>query len=415
MRPRSRPGHGSWFGDHQIRRITNHSRFCINGGSFVWNAGDINLWNSTPFTNTVTGTFTITGNNSFQQISGTPTFTNAGTVTKTGGAGTTLISVPTTNSGTISGSVGAIYISNGLTNTGTLSCPVLQVNGTSLLDAGTVMSVTDFQLLGGTLNVNPALAFSSLTIVAGTCNLNLSCTFNSLQILGGTCNLSLPCTATDFNFTSGGTLNGPGSLTVSNTMDWQEANMNTDLILTSTCTFTKTAGGSQIIGGSVTNNGIVNWSGGHINLHNSTVFTNTITGTINATGNDLFQQTSGSTLFANAGTFSKTGGAGTTTISTPCTNTGTVTGTTGIIFLSGGLTNTGTLGGPTMQVSGTTALNVGTVMNVTDFQQIGGTLATNVPIAFSTFQMLGGTLNLNSPCTTTNLTFGMCISTVLHH
>ena len=59
-----------------------------------------------------------------------------------------------------------------------------------------------------------------------------------------------------------------------------------------------------------------------------------------------------------------------------------------------------------MQVSGTTALNVGTVMNVTDFQQTGGTLATNVPIAFNIFQILGGTLNLIAPCTTTNLTFG---------
>ncbi|MBK8832296.1 MAG: hypothetical protein IPN60_15850 [Saprospiraceae bacterium] len=50
-----------------------------NGGAFTWTSGDINFYNATSFTNTATGTFTITGNNNFQQISGTPSFTNAGT------------------------------------------------------------------------------------------------------------------------------------------------------------------------------------------------------------------------------------------------------------------------------------------------------------------------------------------------
>ncbi len=116
-----------------------------------------------------------------------PTFVNGGTLTKTDSPGTTSISIPFTNTGTIAVASGTLAITGPFTNTGSilLSGGSLQVSGTlslgtsPLLGSGTISATS--VVAGGT--VAPGNSPGSLNI---TGNLSLLATSSLLIELGGT-------------------------------------------------------------------------------------------------------------------------------------------------------------------------------------------------------------------------------------
>ena len=115
-----------------------------------------------------------------------------------------------------------------------------------------------------------------------------------------------------FNFTSGN-ITGPGTINITGGLDWQGGSIQTNVILTSTATSSKTTAGNVSIGnptGVLTNNGAFTWAAGNIDITNGS-FSNSATGTINITRNNAMNTDGGSRFFNNAGTVTKSTGTGT--------------------------------------------------------------------------------------------------------
>jgi hypothetical protein len=113
--------------------ISNPGGKSFNGGTLThtglvtWSEGTLFITNGAVFDNPAGATFTITGDVDLHYAGGTfPSFVNAGTLLKSGGAGTTQWSVPTTNSGEVDLRTGLLNCSNGYTQTsaGTLTTAV---------------------------------------------------------------------------------------------------------------------------------------------------------------------------------------------------------------------------------------------------------------------------------------------------
>src|SRR5262249_8870701 len=116
----------------------------------------------------------------------------------------------------------------------------------------------------------------------------------------------------------------------------------------------------------------------------------------------------GTAAFNNAGTFRKSGPAGTTTVGIAFNNTGTVDVQTGVLMLNGGGTDSGPVtlaGGTTLTInSGTYTLAGGATVSggVVQVPSFVG-LTVSGPASVDQL-MLGGTLTLNGALTTQSLT-----------
>jgi hypothetical protein len=112
----------------------------------------------------------------------------------------------------------------------------------------------------------------------------------------------------------------------------------------------------------VNNSGAALWSAGNFSTGSAGTFTNQATGTFttNFDGSFAYNPGGGTSVFNNAGTFTKSGGTGTTTFSSTFNNTGTVAAASGTLAFTSTFTNTG---GSLIAAGGnfsfTNALNVG--------------------------------------------------------
>jgi hypothetical protein len=163
---------------------------------------------------------------------------------------------------------------------------------------------------------------------------------------------------------SGGTVTGSGALTVAN-MTWSGGTMGgagaTNIV----------SGGTLTISGTVSldtrtlnNSGtVVRTSNLTIYFYNSSVINNQSGGVFDIRNDPTFSVQSGSSAFNNAGTFKKSAGTGTATISTDFNNTGTVDVQSGTLSLNSGGTSTSgnfnAVSGATLQFVGGTHNQIG--------------------------------------------------------
>ncbi|PZV79741.1 hypothetical protein CLV31_11357, partial [Algoriphagus aquaeductus] len=306
-----------------------------NNGTLNWQSGNIAFNSSSPLVNN--GTLNISGNNQMSSNSGTFNLTNTGTITKTS-TGTTLF-----NSGGSFSNSGTINLNNGLLRSQNLT---VTQTGNLTFTGGS------FELLGGSFSHNSGSVISgtgNFTNTGGDLRLNIDQVFPSTLIfadgpatsinptISGTGNLTI-----NNDFEIRGTITGSGTLTINANTSWTSGSMGR--VFTNQANRTLTInGGSQSLflgaGGSLTNNGTLNWQGGNIAFNSSSPLVNnnimnisgnnqmsTNSGTFNLTNSGTITKTStGTTTFSSGGSFANSGtikGLGTFNLNIPTNNTG---------------------------------------------------------------------------------------------
>ncbi len=278
--------------------------------------------------------------------------------------------------------------------------------GSGTAAVASITTTCGFTMTGGALIVSGAANFGQLlTVNSGTLTLNGSATAASLTVAAGT-------------------IQGSGSLTVGGASNWNGGAM--------------TGSGSTITQGALTINGSIGldagrvldvqggviWSAGQINLNSTnavgsgtiinrvgSIFDNTFNGSMVAsffgTGDD-----GTSALFNNLGTFRKSAGIATTSISTAFNNSGTVEAQVGTVNSTGGFLQTGgnisITGAATVQFSSpNTNLNGGSATTNGTLLLATGTLNVNTTYTINgtgTFQQSGGIITGSNILTVSSAT-----------
>ncbi len=358
------------------------SRAIENNGAANWTWASttnatcsLNLSNGAVFNNT--GVFSASNVSGFTLMSGSggSSFNNAGTFNRSG-SGSTTISMPFNNTGTVNVQGGTLALSGGGASSGTFTVDV----------AGTL------QLLGSS-----------------------SYAFNAGSVISGSGALAL----------KGGTLTGTGDLTVTGGINWRGGTMSgpgRTVIAPDGVLILNTATADLTLSRAVENNGTTTWAIGtkFIYLRGGT-FNNTATGVFNVSAAATMNAYSGIGTgdFSNAGTFNRSG-TGTTTIAVPFNNTGTVNVQSGTLFLNGGGASSGTFNidaagvfplydgypysfnaGAVISGSGALALNGGTLAGTGDLTVTGGINWTGGGMTGSgrTVIAAGGVLTVNTAST----------------
>ena len=334
----------------------NLQRAIDNAGSVVWSGGDVQA-GSFPFNNQDGGQFTVQSDRTWSiGLGGNPSqFNNlaGATLTKSGGMGTTTFSgLAFNNSGTVNVNSGVLTLSDG-TSSGAFNA----VSGSRI----------DFAAGTHTLAAGAAVAGAGSARVTGPAILSLAANVKAV------------------NFdVAGGTLDGPGNLTVSGTLQWTSGTMR------GAGTTTIAPGGKLDITGSaaknlqrtVMNGGVTTWSGtGNVLCSAGTAFNNQSGGTFaiqndqtwsfNAAGTPpQFNNLAGSTL-------TKSAGSGTTTFSNVSfNNAGTVQAGSGVVALAGGVSSGSfsvAAAGRVDFSAGTHTLNSGATINGAGMARVTGT------------------------------------------
>src|ERR1019366_3057366 len=190
-----------------------------------------------------------------------------------------------------------------------------------------------FQTTTGTaINFAGNLTFTGPTTIA---NLVLSgATITGLSNLVGNASLSLTnCTI-------------PDAVTITRTLNWSGGTLNGSMTVATNGVLNLM--GTQYISGPLTNNGTVNWQGGNLVVYYYPSFGlfGEIWNEAGAQWNIQCDQTMSDPsysppTFNNAGTLTKSGTSGTTTISAVFNNSGILDSESGVIILNGGLDLTG--------------------------------------------------------------------------
>jgi hypothetical protein len=326
----------------------------------------------------ITGDFSLGANN----YNGTgSSFNNAGTFAKTGGAATSSIISTFTNTGTISAITGTtLEFDGGGTFAGTLTGAgtIAFASGSETFAAGLSLTASTILFDGGNVTLGSNLAFAAAQYVEVNGNVTL-----------GSHTLSLTSA-----FLGGGSITGPGTVSVSGTTTISGNNGNGVLYL---------GGGVSLLNAGTINQTYylyVNYpTGSGFSVTNKAGATYAITGDFNIGGNNY--SGTGST-FANAGTFEKKAGTGTTQVISTFTNTGTVAALSGTLEFDGGGTLGGTLtgAGAIAVGSNTVTLAAGVVINATELVLDGGsiTLGANLALTGATPLTIDGApsaINLN--------------------
>jgi hypothetical protein len=325
-----------------------------------------------------------------QQVGGSSTFSNAGTLAKTGGTNTSYVDSAFTNTGLIDVATGTIEFDGGGSFGGTITGPgqVAFGGGSATLvasdftaadlltDGSGALSITGSFTYGGGVNIvgssSLSLDGSPVDFTAGFSEYN-----NSAIYLNGS-------TLTSNNVYLGdyASLVGPGTLSLSGTSslgigNGEQYNISEGATLANSGTFDDNQyldfNSPDLSGGSIVNSA---------------------TGTFDVTGDWSIQSYNnyGYGSFSNAGTFAKTGGTNTTYIFVGFTSTGVIDAATGTIEFDGGGTFGGTLTGAS-QINfggGTSTLTANALLSVANLGFDGGTLITSAPLAYV------GNINLNS-------------------
>jgi hypothetical protein len=287
------------------------------------------------------GLFDIQSDELLGNYTGTEVFSNAGTVRKSAGSGTTSFypriintgsvdvesgTLAFVSSGTIDGqfyaAAGATIVFNG--NFATGNALLLNGPGAFQFNGGTLTLMKDvipnLQMLGGTLLLGPAFQGGSIT--------NLTLTGIILA----------------------------GTNVVTGTLNWTTGPMQGSLTVASNGVLNISGSAEKDLYCPITNSSTVAWTGTGVlrafyypggNLY--AAIYNLVGGLFDIQNDQSLVNYTGTEVFSNAGTVRKSAGSGTTTISPQFNNTGTVAVLSGTIAFNGG----GILGGQYTTTRGT--------------------------------------------------------------
>jgi hypothetical protein len=283
--------------------------FYLSNGATLTNTGSFDSGWAANFDNTILPNG-VTG-----------TFTNSGTFTRSVGSGTTTVSVPFNNSGIVNIQSGTLTLDGGGASTGQFQ-----------LVAGAPVNFTTTAY-----NFNAGTSFTgngAANIKNGTVTLTgtTTATAATTLVIGGSGIVNGGGTLTDSGLLkmSGGTMSGNG---VTNA----NGGLQIDGIQNFVDTRTVNVAGSSAFSGSAPS------QAGYLYLSNGATLTNT--GTFDSGWAANFDNTilpNGVTgTFTNSGTFTRSVGSGTTTVSVPFNNSGTVNIQSGTLTLDGGGASTG--------------------------------------------------------------------------
>ena len=272
-----------------VLEIVGGANKTFGSSDFTNQSGTVNWFDGTIFLSggsadvSNQSVWNMLGNNVMTFSNGGGTFTNSGTLAKTGGGGTSTIGVPFFNSGTIDVQTGTVLM-----------------NGGSTFSAGSVFTGAGIAQLGGNGTFNGSFTTGNLDF-AGSNYTGVGAVLNgSADFIGG-------------SFNGGWTVANGSSLTI-------------------------TGGANKSFGGGTfTNDGTVNWtdatlflSGGGANVVNN--------GDWNSSADTVMTFSNGGGSFTNNGTLTKTAGAGATTIQPTFVNNGTIDAQSGTLRLDGVIT-----------------------------------------------------------------------------
>ena len=281
-------------------------RTLSNAGAATWSAGNFNSGLGAIFSNTATGTWDVQfdGTISHNQGGAVPQFNNAGTFTKSAGAGTATIGIAFNNSNTVQANSGTLALTNGGTSTGSFTAADL-----ATLNFG-----------GGTHNLNAGSSVSGAGTIGfsgGTTNLaGLANTYNvtgRTLINGGTANFNSAATTGTLELSSG-ILAGSGTLTVSGLTTWSGGEMSGTGTTQANGGLTLNGAAKTLTSGrTLSNAGAPPGRAGNFNSGLGAIFSNTATGTWDVQFDGTISHNQGGAVpqFNNAGTFTKSAGAGT--------------------------------------------------------------------------------------------------------
>jgi uncharacterized repeat protein (TIGR01451 family) len=338
----------------QARELQNGGTVNYGGTSTLTMSGASKITNS--------AAFNITADRSIN-VSGSATIDNNGTLTKTGGSGTSTLFPAVNNSGTLSATSGALSLAGGGTNSGsfTVTSP-----GNLSFSAGTHSMAG-----GGSINGTGTMTFSGATATVG-----IPVNVGALNVTAGSATLNANGSADAFTM-SGGTLGGSGTLTLNNGGSWSGGTMS------GSGTTTNPATKSFSIPGAVTLSRT---------LHND--------GTLNVTGAVV----TGSGTIDNNGVINDGGGA---TISVPMNNGGQIA-TSNVLALTGNGTHSGTFTangpGSVIDFSGGTQTISGAFAGTGKFRFSGAAATVNGAWSGRAIDVAGGSVALNTSGTLPALT-----------
>ena len=200
-------------------------------------SGALALYHAAVFDNQSGATYNLQNDSYIDSAYSGFHFDNAGTFTKSGGTGTSLVYPTFNNSGVVNANSGTIAFNGGGTSSGTYNVPAtLQFNGgafsltssSSVAGAGTVNFSGGTMTLGGTYNITGGTTVSgttvtvtgtianvgpTMTVSGGQFTLPTTQTVTTINLSGGTLTMDAAQTLTSYTQT-GGTLAGTAAITV---------------------------------------------------------------------------------------------------------------------------------------------------------------------------------------------------------
>lgn len=347
------------------------SRTLNNGGTTNYAATNSFVFANGRFNNLPSGLFNVGAEKLIFQSGGTNLFSNAGTIRKATGTGTTTFFLPFNNSGTVDLLSGALDFGVSGTSSG-------QFNGA----AGTTLSFNNQTLTAGSLINVPTLVISGGTnSIAGTYNVSGTSTISgTVTITGNVSNVGSLLDIdgrVDFNsnnivaptITIDGVLAGSANVSPTAT---GTINFNGTMVGTGATNIP--AGATLNIGGSqpqllrtINNSGTANYNVSNSFVFSNGTFINLPGATFNVQVERLIFTSGGTNLFSNTGTLRKATGTATTNISVPFNNNGTVDLQTGTLEfgLSGGTSTNGAFNGAANTTFRFTSLTLQAAASVT--------------------------------------------------
>jgi hypothetical protein len=293
-------GTGSWSGTNNLVML-NSSKFNVLSGATFTIANDQNVY--------------------YGGAGGSPTISNAGTVTKSGTTGTTNIQQGAfNNSGTVNVSTGTLQLSAG----GNMSGSFAVASGSTLQFGGGLVNLNN----GTTITQSGAGSASSLGISGGIVSVNTALTIGTSQVglTGGVLTGAAPLTVTSQLTWSGGNMTGTGSTTIVAKTGVLNVN-STNALLLDTRTLNLAGTGTW----SGTGNNFFMDDGSVFNVKAGATFTI-------ANDQNVFYSGVGATpVINNAGTIVKSGTTGTTEFTQgPFNNAGNVMISSGTLEVAAG-------------------------------------------------------------------------------
>ena len=347
-------------------------RLLQNDGEYNW-VGTLNVNNGAIFLNEVGGTITSAGSgNRTAATAGAASsfgFVNRGTFTKSGTGTTTFSTLPFVNmGGTVDVQAGTLSLQGGGQSNGNITgAGTLALRGNYQLGSGNV-SVANLVFSGTATTPNftsgAAITSAAVNFASGLTGIGNGYNAGATTIAGEADFLATDCQTNSLTLATTGIIGGSGIFTVTGNVTLAGGTITGGGLARLANTSTTTQSGALAVdsGRLLQNDGAYNW-GGTLNVTNGAVFLNE--GTVTSAGATNRTATGNNTgsVFANRGTFIKSG-TGTTTFSTlPFSNMGgTVDVQAGTLSLqAGGQSNGNFTGAGTLALRGNYQLGSGSV------------------------------------------------------